>query len=46
LNAFDIFKYRDAVRCGIRADIAVAVPGGVIEVAGTEPLPEMSNIIK
>jgi len=42
----DIFKYRSAISYDIKADIVVAVPGGLIEVAGSEPLPESENIIK
>jgi len=41
----DTFKFRQAVDADIKADIVVAVPGGLIEVAGTESLTQSEIMI-
>jgi len=49
LNAMNIIRYRAALKANVYATLAVAVQGGVIEVASNQPLPEalqMVNYIK
>jgi len=45
----NIIRYRAALKANVYATLAVAVQGGVIEVASNQPLPEalqMVNYIK
>jgi len=45
-RVMNIFRYRAAQRIRIAADMAVAVPGGVIEIASWESHESSENIIK